>query len=507
MAFLNPEEHDFLKTVSKINYVNPFLPERVQYEREALGSDFDESKANWNLLGDDPDFHLVNTKRIIERAYPILLSLQERLRQGVSATRGDLEIYEDTALFLLYNYYAQHFKERIIKPQKDQVYEFYKEFIHYWNLLFDIEGYALPKLNESPHIFACMFQVRRAFFYIFRAIMGRSSVASNLRASVWSSIFTHDMRRYRRSFFKCMGDFATLIIGPTGSGKELVATAIGYSRYIPFNPDTLTFKENFAETFFPISLSALPTTLVESELFGHRRGSFTGALDDRKGWLEICPDEGTVFLDEIGELDPLVQVKLLRVIQARTFQRIGSTQPLAFKGKIVTATHRNIHLAMEKGEFRHDLYYRLCSDIITTPSLHEQIRESADVLWDLVGYISLRVAGNEGKDLGEDVKSWIQENLGMEYTWPGNIRELEQCVRNVMIRREYHPTLHQPAVVDDDLILSFREGSLSLEDLSRLYCAQMYTRLGSYSKAARQLKIDRRTVKKYVDQKTELYAT
>lgn len=499
MIFLNPEERDFLKIISKINYVNPFLPERVQYEREALGDDFDESKANWNLLGDDPDFHLVNTKKIIERAYPILLSLQERLRQGARATRRELDIYEDTALFLLYNNYAQHFKERIVKPQKDQAYEFYKEFNHFWNLLFDIDGYALPKQKEAPHVFACMFQVRRAFFYIFRAIMGRSSVASNLRAAVWSSIFTHDMRRYRRSFFKCMGDFATLIIGPTGSGKELVATAIGHSRYIPFNPDTLTFKVNFVETFFPINLSALPTTLVESELFGHRRGSFTGALDDRKGWLEICPGEGTVFLDEIGELDPLIQVKLLRVIQARTFQRIGSTQPLAFEGKIVSATHRDIHHAMEKGQFRHDLYYRLCSDIITTPSLHEQIRESSDVLWDLVGYISAKVAGNEGKNLAEDVKSWIQENLGIEYTWPGNIRELEQCVRNIMIRKEYRPTMYRPATVDDGLISFFREGSLSLEEFCRLYCTRIYSRLGSYSKTAKQLRIDRRTVKKYVD--------
>jgi len=296
-----------------------------------------------------------------------------------------------------------------------------------------------------------------------------------------------------------MGEFATLIIGPTGSGKELVATAIGQSRYIRFNPDTLTFRKDFFETFFPINLSALPTTLVESELFGHRRGSFTGALEDRKGWLEICPDEGTVFLDEIGELDPLVQVKLLRVIQARTFQRLGSIDTLAFGGKIVAATHRDIHLAMEKGEFRQDLYYRLCSDIITTPSLHEQIRESPEMLWDLIGYISQRVAGTEGENLANEVKSWIQEKLGIEYRWPGNIRELEQCVRNIMIRREYRPTIYRPTTVDDGLISSFREGSLSLEQLCRLYCTQIYTRLGSYTETARQLKIDRRTVKKYVD--------
>ena len=500
MAFLNPEDRRFLETVSKLNYVNPFLPERIQYERDALGNAFDESKADWNLLGDDPEFHLVNTKKITDRAYPLLLKLQERLRKGVRVTRKELELYEDTVLFLVYHYYAQQFKKDILNPQKGQTYEYFKEFNHYWGLLFDIPGYELPKKSEAAHIFACIFQVRRAFLYIFRAIIGRSMVAANLRAAVWNSIFTHDMRRYRRTFFKCMGDFATLIFGPTGSGKELVATAIGQARYIPFNPQTRTFKNDFFKIFFPINLSALPATLVESELFGHRRGAFTGALEDRRGWLETCPPEGTVFLDEIGELDPLVQVKLLRVIQARTFQRLGSTKTLAFEGKIVAATHRDIHQAMEEGHFRKDLYYRLCSDIITTPSLHEQMRESPEVLWDLLGYISQRVAGSEGKKLAREVKSWIKDKLGLDYPWPGNIRELEQCVRNIMIRREYHPAVMKSSVAEDRLLAPIRRRGLSLAELCALYCSEIYEQLGSYTETARQLGIDRRTVKKYVDE-------
>ncbi|MGB5749937.1 MAG: sigma-54 factor interaction domain-containing protein, partial [Desulfobacterales bacterium] len=339
----------------------------------------------------------------------------------------------------------------------------------------------------------------RAFYYIFRAIIGRSQVAANLRAMVWTSIFTHDMRRFRRSFYKRMADFTTLIIGPTGSGKELVARAVGLSRYIPFDPKSLTFKEDFSETFFPINLSALPATLVESELFGHRRGAFTGALEDRKGWLDVCPPVGTVFLDEIGELDPLIQVKLLRVIQARNFQPLGSTQTLNFKGKIVAATHRNVHQAMEQGEFRKDFYYRLCSDIITTPSLHQQIKESPEVLWDLVGYLSQREAGPEGDTVAAEVKNWIRDHLGLDYPWPGNIRELEQCVRNVMLRREYHPAGDSAAAFDDRQLAAFQEGTLSLEELCRLYCAHVYAGAGSYLETARRLKIDRRTVKRYVD--------
>jgi hypothetical protein len=499
MTVLTSDERVFLESVARLNYVNPFLPERIDCERRALGSDFNESKADWNLLGDDPEFQQVNTAKIMEKAYEVITKINKQLRDGGQATPEEMEIYEDTGLFLLYHVYAQRFKEDIIGLQKSQKYEYFKEFSRYWDMLFDLPKRDLPQKGEAPHIFACFFQVRRAFYYIFRAIIGRSSVAANLRAAVWTSIFTHDMRRYRRSYYRQMGDFTTLIIGPTGSGKELVARAIGFSRYIRFKPDTFSFEEDFFETFFPINLSALPATLVESELFGHRRGAFTGALEDRQGWLEVCPAEGTVFLDEIGELDPLIQVKLLRVIQDRTFQPLGSTKTLNFNGKIVAATHRDIHQAMEAEEFRKDFYYRLCSDIIATPSLHQQIIESPDVLWDLVGYISKKVAGEEGYELAQEVQAWIQAQLGHDYAWTGNIRELEQCVRNVLIRREYHPTVHQTVGADETLLAELQAGRLSLDELCRLYCTRVYKQTGSYVEAARQLKIDRRTVKRYVD--------
>jgi len=499
MALLNPDEQKFLESVVKVSYANPFLTERIDYERQALGSDFDESQAAWNLLGDDPETQQANTRKIAERAYAIIARMQPQLKKGLDTSRKELKLYEDTVLFLLYYYYAQRFKDRIVNPQQDQPYNYFTEFRHYWRHFFNHPVDHLPQQKEAAHIFACIFQVRRAFYYIFRAIIGRSQVAASLRATVWTSIFTHDMRRYRRSFYKRMADFTTLIIGPTGSGKELVARAIGLARYIPFNPKPLTFEEDFSETFFPINLSALPSTLVESALFGHRRGAFTGALEDRKGWLEICPPEGSVFLDEIGELDPLIQVKLLRVIQARSFQPLGSTETFHFKGKIVAATHRDVHQAMENGEFRKDFYYRLCSDIITTPSLHQQITESHEVLWDLVGYLAQREAGPEGETVAAEVQDWIQNHLGLDYPWPGNIRELEQCVRNVMIRREYYPAGGLISGIDDRQLAAFQEGTLSLEELCRLYCRHVYAGAGSYLATARSLKIDRRTVKKYVD--------
>ncbi len=499
MAFLEPEEQRFLEAVIKISYANPFLAERIDYEREALGAEFDESRADWNLLGDDPETQQVNTRKIAEKAYAIIARLQQQLKKGLKLSGRELKLYEETVLFLLYYYYAQRFKDRIVNPQKNRPFDFFTEFSHYWRHFFNYPVDQLPRQQEAVHIFACIFQVRRAFYYIFRAIIGRSQVAAHLRATVWMSIFTHDMRRFRRSFYKRMADFTTLITGPTGSGKELVARAIGLSRYIAFDPKSRTFAEDFSETFLPINLSALPSTLVESELFGHRRGAFTGAIEDRKGWLEVCPPVGTVFLDEIGELDPFIQVKLLRVIQTRTFQPLGSTRTLDFKGKIVAATHRDVHQAMEQGKFRKDFYYRLCSDIITTPSLFQQIKESPEVLWDLVGYLSQREAGAEGPVVASEVRNWIRDHLGLDYHWPGNIRELEQCVRNVMLRREYHPAGGSAAGFDDRQLSAFNQGALSLDEVCRLYCTRVYASAGSYLETARRLKIDRRTVKKYVE--------
>jgi hypothetical protein len=150
--------------------------------------------------------------------------------------------------------------------------------------------------------------VRRAWANTYAFIQGGSNAMRALRARIWQSIFTHDMRRYLRGLHERMGDITTLITGPSGSGKELVARAIGLSRFIPYDVAERRFAADPVASFHPINLSALSPTLIESELFGHRRGAYTGALGDRAGYFEICGEHGTVFLDEIGETAPEIQV-------------------------------------------------------------------------------------------------------------------------------------------------------------------------------------------------------
>ncbi len=262
----------------------------------------------------------------------------------------------------------------------------------------------------------------------------------------------------------------------------------------------------FAGSFYPVNLSALSPTLIESELFGHQRGSFTGAIAERAGWLEVCPALGTVFLDEIGEVDTSIQVKLLRVLQSRQFSRLGETVSRQFKGKIIAATNRDLAEEMRHGRFRHDFYYRLCSDIVTVPSLQQRIASNADELPHLVGHLAQRIVGADGPAVAEEVVEWIVEHLGANYPWPGNVRELEQCVRNFVIRQSYVPTsspaANSTADSHDELFGAILGGELTADELLRQYCTLVYSATGSYEATARKLKLDRRTVRAKVDAAT-----
>ncbi len=365
-----------------------------------------------------------------------------------------------------------------------------------------VANVSLPVSDSAPHLFAWGFQIRRSFHHTFRQIYGGSMPAARLRAAVWQSIFTHDSARYRRALYDRMEDIPTLITGESGTGKELVARAIGLSRYIPFDAEREIFTDDYTQCFQPLNLSALSPTLIESELFGHRRGAYTGALEDRVGWFETCGPRGSVFLDEIGELDPAIQVKLLRALQSRTFQRIGETEERRFLGKVIAATNRDLVDEMHGGRFREDLYYRLCADLIRTPTLREQLRDSPEDLRNLLLILARRIAGDEeALPLAEETEGFILKELGSDYAWPGNVRELEQCVRNVLIRKEYRPPAspRSASAHDSALAADLEAGELSAEALLTRYCTHVYARTGSYEEAARRLGLDRRTVKAKID--------
>ncbi|HYX24688.1 MAG TPA: sigma 54-interacting transcriptional regulator [Thermoanaerobaculia bacterium] len=505
MALLNDSERDFATAVSRLAYVNPFLPERIEWERRAIGEEHVPFGGVWHA-GGDPGGQNPNEGRIAARSEALAGELRERLAGGGrarAATAEELELYQDLVLYLLYYRYQAQLYEAVVAGARGRKPDlgFYADFAADGERFLAPAAGRLRSRFEPAHLFACCFQVRRAFHSIFSSILGGSMPAARLRAQVWQSIFTHDLRRYQRSLYLCLGDVTTLVTGPSGTGKELVARAIALSRYIPFDPGTRGFAERPDESFFPLNLSALSPTLIESELFGHRRGAFTGAMVERAGWLEVCPPLGTVFLDEIGEVDVAIQIKLLRVLETRTFQRLGDTRDLRFRGKVVAATHRDLAGEMAAGRFREDLYYRLCSDRIETPSLAERLRDSPQEISDLVLFLAQRQVGEEAApDLAREVVAWIDRRLGRDYPWPGNVRELAQCVSNVLIRREYLPV---PRISASDPRRALAEeilaGRLSAEEVLGRYCTLVYAETGSYQETARRVGLDRRTVKTRVD--------
>ena len=501
MPFVSRSEAVVLRALAALADGNPFLPERVEAERAALGPAFVATAEVWHaeaaLLGMNP-----NLPKLAERAESLAATLRERLARGTEAGEEELRAYEGLARYVLYARYEGAFLKLIQRGAQGKRStgrvaawdDFARDFEH----LLRPGGRAIPGAGGPAELFAWGFQIRRAFHHTYRQLYGGSMPAARLRAAVWQSIFTRDARRYRRGLHDHMGDIPTLVTGDSGTGKELVARAIGLSRWIPFDTASQGFTEEFAEAFFAVSLSALSPTLIESELFGHRRGGFTGAVEDRIGWLEACPAHGTVFLDEIGEVDAAIQVKLLRVLETRTFQRIGETGEREFRGKIVAATNRDLPSEMRAGRFRPDFYWRLCADRIRTPSLAEQLAGAPSELRALVAVLARRIVGPEELEtLTEEVVKWIGAHLGAAYPWPGNVRELEQCVRSILVRGEYVPPGLDARTPDLDAAL--RACELDADALLRRHCTHVYARAGSYEEAARRLGLDRRTVKARID--------
>ena len=507
MPLFTPNERRLAKPLAELAYCNPFSPERMVLEKGALASDYQpEPHLAWSRTSATDFDERPNVVALNQRAERLVRAARDQLASGAKASPADRQLYADLATYALYYRHvasqgAESWADRQAEEPKAtaaKVKTIWRAFRDDAQHFFNLPGQAPFPEHSADHLFACSFQVRRAFKHIFDCILGDSLPAAELRGKVWQSIFTHDFRRYRRSLYQQMGDLATLITGPSGSGKELVARAIAYSQYMAFDLKQEAFVGCISEAFLPINLSALSPTLIESELFGHCRGAYTGATSDHTGWLDSCPSHGAVFLDEIGELDPAIQVKLLRVVQHRTFSRLGEVAERSFAGKLIAATNRHLADEMAASRFRHDLYYRLCSDCIETPSLQVQIAGRPEVLTGLLHHLAQRLVGEEADQLAEEVEASIALHLGPDYAWPGNIRELEQCIRNVLVRKEYRPmstsqASPHPWLADDEA------GTLTAEQLLVNYCTMVYARLGSYEQTAQRLGLDRRTVKGKID--------
>jgi DNA-binding NtrC family response regulator len=272
-----------------------------------------------------------------------------------------------------------------------------------------------------------------------------------------------------------------LITGETGTGKELIAKAV----------HNLSSRKN--GPFIAVHAAALPSTLLESELFGHEKGAFTGAVERRVGRFELA-DGGTLFLDEIGELEPLMQVKLLRVLEERAFERVGGAKTLQVDVRLVAATNRDLKKLVNEGKFRDDLFYRLSVVAVNLPPL----RERRDDIPLLVKAFLDEFNRENGKQVRELTSEAL--NLLLAYDWPGNVRELRNVVEQMVVLaradrltvRDVPPQVRGGA---DLTKISVVRTGMTVEEAERQLIMQALKETdGNRTKAAQKIGISRRTL-------------
>ena len=300
--------------------------------------------------------------------------------------------------------------------------------------------------------------------YTFEDIVGKSEVMQNVFEMIRTVADTNT---------------TILITGETGTGKEMVARAIHTNSSRRYSP------------FIAVSCGALPDSLLESELFGYEKGAFTGADRTKKGRFELAHG-GTLFLDEIGDISLKTQVKLLRVLQERSFSRLGGTDLIEVDVRLIAATNQDLAAAVEEGIFRSDLYYRLNVVSIHLPPLRERKEDISLLCAHFMNKYNVEL--NKRFDRLEEKAL----ELMMDYHWRGNVRELENVIERAIVIGE-GPEVKAKYLPFPNMELPPASGIQALEEVERLHIQKMLERHEwNISKTARLLKIDRTTLHKKI---------
>ena len=475
-------EREFLQKVAELMFSNPFDHEVTEIET-LTGLSLEEKSTD--------HFYVLLKPRL----QAIMATLAKK---GINALgdvhTDDKHMFTAAGLFLIYDRYIedidQLIADQLAKPDRILTVNFYKKTMA--DLI--IMGFSEA---QSLKYFSLFYQLPRAYLFILQQLTGEAECIKQLRRDLWNNVFTSDALLYVDNLWNRMEDFSTLLLGETGTGKGAAAKAIGCSGLIPFDANTGVFTAKFTDAFVSINLLEFPETLIESELFGHTKGAFTGATGHYDGLFKRCNAHGALFLDEIGDVNISIQIKLLKVLQERRFSPVGAHEQHRFAGRVIAATNRNLTQLRATGEFRDDFYYRLSSDVIYLPSLQERLQQDPNELALLVSSLIARLTGTKAEAMAEQVVSALSLSVPAHYPWPGNVRELEQAVRRTILGRPYIGEPHS-SQTSPQWLKQAAAGSLTANEVLTEYCKMLYLREGSYERVAALTQLDRRTVKKYV---------
>lgn len=489
MTQISQQSLDFLSLVSRAAVANPFSAERDAIDRQLL-----------SLLPRKRGEKEIVTAIATEAEQILQTVLTHGDRQNLRNNPDTMQVISDAGLFAVFHKYMHKFDEHIKRqdstPGQSLTLAFTDDVLH------DLRRFQIDTPFE--HAIALFFQMRRAFFFVHKHVGGQSEPVRLLQEQLWRTLFTHDLRFYMKNLYSSMEPFSILLLGETGVGKSQAAAALGRSAYIPFDLKTQSFVASFRDIHLSANISEYPETLIESELFGHKKGSFTGALENYAGLLGRTHANGMLFLDEIGELSTPVQVKLLRVLQERNYSPVGSHETRRFSGRLISATNAQLMSRIERGEFRSDLYYRLSSDVIELPTLKARLTSDSKELKRLTDRVLSRLLNSSAPNEVDRVSDLVVPLIPKDHHWPGNLREFEQCVRSILLHGRFersavksqHPRHTSGRTEHLDAWLGVR---WTADEMLSEYARTAYEQLGTFDKVAQRLEIDWRTVKKWVN--------
>jgi len=487
---LNSKDREFFSLAAKVIFTNPFSREWEEIKNF--------SRYVAKVDGAKEEYYL---NQIFKPLNERICRLENKQRINLDSYSGeDRILMKHAILFHVYRRYVSELDE-LIRSQLALNSSLPKVSFSR-KLIGELTRRGFPDADAIRYL-GIFYQLRRGYYFISHALIGESPSMMRLRLDLWNNVFTHDVRIYDRHLWNRMEDFSTMLLGETGTGKGAAAMAIGRSAFIPFDPVREKFERDFNETCIAINLSQYSESLIESELFGHRKGAFTGAVESHKGLFERCSPHGSLFLDEIGEVSAPIQIKLLKVLQERKFSPVGSHSELKFSGRVIAATNRSLEKLRKENHFRDDFYYRLCSDTIKVPTLRMRIQENPTELENLVNLLVSKMLGEESASLVDMALETLKRNLPKDYSWPGNVRELEQAVRKILLSRNYTADLKSYISADESFFSDFRNGNLKASELLKYYCTSLYNKFGTYEEVAKRTGLDRRTAKKHIHQNSK----